>query len=138
MATASIRYKDGSLLAPGSLAHKLATEGKHKELYAHMKDVDARYAALVGDQNWRIVVEHGMARFLHKTKPLWVLRYPCGGQNGQPFWQAYRAEFVGGRTDEKPWCQPNRRIGAEHVGFPTMEAAMQAAERWWAESKSRG
>ena len=36
-------------LMPGSQAHKLATDGKTKELAAHMKDVDARHEALVGD-----------------------------------------------------------------------------------------
>lgn len=42
----AIRYKDGTLLMPGSQAHKLATEGKQKELDTHMKEVDARFRAV--------------------------------------------------------------------------------------------
>lgn len=36
-------------LTSGSQAHKLATEGKAKELAAHMKEVEGRHDALVGE-----------------------------------------------------------------------------------------
>lgn len=43
----AINYR-GVLLMPGSTAHRLHTEGKMKELEVHMRDVEARYHALVG------------------------------------------------------------------------------------------
>lgn len=124
----AIRYKDGTLLMQGSQAHKLATEGKQKELDAHMKEVDARFRAAQGDQKWKLVVDHGHVRFLHKELPLWVTYYSVGGERG-PFWQAYQAQYATYR-DQKPWCCANQRIGAECVGFPTMQAAIDAAENW--------
>lgn len=38
-----IRYKDGTLMMPGSDAHELATAGKTKELDKHMKELDATW-----------------------------------------------------------------------------------------------
>ena len=41
----------GELLAPGSLAHKLHTEKKWKELEAHMKELDDKKRKLEGKTN---------------------------------------------------------------------------------------
>jgi hypothetical protein len=41
----------GVLLAPGSLAHKLHTEKKWKELEAHMKALDQKKRQLEGKTN---------------------------------------------------------------------------------------
>lgn len=46
----AVRYKDGTLLMPGSHAHKLAIESKQKELDAHMKELTARYKAAIGER----------------------------------------------------------------------------------------
>lgn len=45
--TRSVHYK-GLLLMRGSVAHTLHSEGKFKELDAHLRDVEARYRALLG------------------------------------------------------------------------------------------
>lgn len=49
------RMPDGTTtwLQPGSRAHQLHTEGKAKDLIAHMKDVQARHEALAGGSSWR-------------------------------------------------------------------------------------
>lgn len=43
-----IRYKDGTLMMPGSDAHELATAGKTKELDKHMKELDEKWRKMEG------------------------------------------------------------------------------------------
>lgn len=48
MSSKPIRYKDGTLMMPGSTGHELAVAGKTKELDKHMKEVDLAWRKLSG------------------------------------------------------------------------------------------
>ncbi len=48
MASKAVRYKDGTLMMPGSEALKLHEEGKHEELAKHMKKLDKTWRDMEG------------------------------------------------------------------------------------------
>lgn len=62
----------------------------------------------------------------HKTNPVWIVFYEAVEGVRAAYYQAYRAvrPVPAGRA---PWSVDNRRIGNENHGFPTLEAAMEAA-----------
>lgn len=64
--------------------------------------------------------------WLNKLKPVWIVFYPAVEGVRAGFYQAYRAvrPVPAGRD---PWSVDNRRIGHADHGFPTLEAAMEAA-----------
>lgn len=65
--------------------------------------------------------------WLHKDKPVWIVFYAAVEGVRLAYYQAYRAvEPV--KKGRDPWSVDNRRIGDPNHGFPTLEAAMQAAE----------
>lgn len=65
--------------------------------------------------------------WMHKTKAVWIVFYEAVEGVRLAYYQAYRAvnPVPAGR---EPWTVDNRRIGDANHGFPTLEAAMQAAQ----------
>lgn len=48
MSTKAVRYKDGTLMMPGSEALKLYEDGKHTELEKHMRKLDETWRSMEG------------------------------------------------------------------------------------------
>lgn len=64
--------------------------------------------------------------WVYKNGAVWV-RYFDATSVRPGHWQAYRV--VEKRTERRlPWGHKNARIGPEGVGYPSIDAAMNAAE----------
>lgn len=64
--------------------------------------------------------------WVHKTKAVWIVFYEAVKGVRLAYYQAYRA-VVKVPAGREPWTVDNRRIGDANHGFPTLEAAMEAA-----------
>ncbi len=64
--------------------------------------------------------------WMHKTKAVWIVFYEAVEGVRLAYYQAYRAVNPV-PTGRAPWSVDNRRIGPADHGFPSLEAAMEAA-----------
>jgi hypothetical protein len=75
---------------------------------------------------WNLTDRHGEPVWHYYNGRVWVLEFL--GPRDVPYWLAYRATEPPARNAAF-WSAMNVRIGGDVPGFPTLEAAMIAAEK---------